>query len=155
MAQELKLKIDNYEHIEINLQKKGAKLTSETFFVDTYFNQPKGRVYKIVEKNQGAFINVFQAVNGKFEVVTEAAIRNPEETKEELNSKYGIKRIIKGTRKFYSLKNLTIIFNLINNVGEFLIVVGEDPTKDFIEKELEIQNPEYITTSFDELPEQK
>jgi len=154
MSEELKLRIHNHELIEKKLIEKGAKQTEETTFVDTYFNQPLGHVYKIVEKNTGAFINIFQAVNGKFEVVKDESIKNVKEVKKELTSKYGIKRILKGTRTFFTYKNFTIIFNLIDDVGEFLILVGENPSTDVIEKELQIENPKYITVSFDEVKAQ-
>lgn len=155
MLKELKLRIHHHKHIEKNLIDKGAKFTHEASFLDTYFKQPKGRVHKIVEKNSGIFLNIFQAVNGKFEVVKDESIGNVEDIKKELTSKYGIKRILKGTRKFFKYKEFTIIFNLINNVGEFFILVGEEPTKSIIENELQIKNPEYISVSFDELPTQK
>ncbi len=154
MLKELKLRIHHHKHIEKNLIDKGAKFTHEASFVDTYFNQPPGRVYKIVEKDNEAFINIFQAVNGKFEVVKDESIKNVKEVKKELTSKYGIKRILKGTRTFFTYKNFTIIFNLIDDVGEFLILVGENPSTDVIEKELQIENPKYITVSFDEIKAQ-
>ena len=155
MSEELKLRIHNHEIIEKSLIAKGAELTDETSFLDTYFKQPQGHVHKIVEKKQGAFVNIFQAVNGKFEVVKDEAVQNAKEIKKVLTLKYGVKRIMKGSRKFYSFKNFKIIFNLIDDVGEFLILAGENPTKEFVKNDLEIENPEYITVSFDELPTQK
>jgi len=154
MPQELKLRIENKEDLERQLLRNGATLTGETDFIDIYFNQPPGKVLKIVEKNTGSFLNVFQAVKGKFEVVKDESVPYPEKVKQEFTSQYGIKRILKGKRKFFQFRGYTIILNLIDNVGDFLIVTGENPSKDFVKKELGIKNPEYITVSFDEI-EQK
>lgn len=151
MSEELKVHIHNHIDIEKSLLRKGAKLIDETYFIDTYFKQPEGKVLKIVEKASGSFINIFQAVNGKFAVVKDEQIDNAEKMKAEFTSQYGIKRILKGKRKFYKLQDYKITFNLIDDIGEFLILTGENPTKSFVEKELQIENPEYITVSFDEL----
>ncbi len=151
MSEELKVHISNYKIIERKLLEKGCKFLEETKFIDTYYKQPKGVVLKIVEKNKGDFLNFFQAANGKFEVVKDESINNAKELKKELTSQYGVKRVLKGKRKFFQFKEYKIIFNLIENVGEFLILVGENPSKSFIENELEIKNPKYISVSFDEV----
>jgi len=151
MNQEIKVQIYNVQEIERRLLQDGAQIIDQTYFIDTYFRQPKGKVLKIVEKKRGAFINIFQAVDGKFEVIKDEPIDNIEKLKKELIIQYGIKRIMKGSRKFFQFKNYQIIFNLIDNVGNFIIVTGESPSKEFVEKELGIEKPEYITVSFDEV----
>lgn len=151
MIQEIKARIYNVQKVERRLLQNGAKIIDQTYFIDTYFHQPKGKVLKIVEKKKGAFINTFQAVDGKFKVVKDKQIDNVEELKKELNTQYGIKRIMTGSRKFFQFQNYQIIFNLIDDVGNFIIVTGENPSKEFVEKELDIEKPEYITVSFDEM----
>lgn len=151
MIQELKVRIHNVQAIEQKLLQNGAKMIDQTYFIDTYFRQPKGKVLKIVEKKRGAFINIFQAVDGKFKVIKDEQIDNIEKLKKELIIQYGIKRIMRGSRKFFKFQNYQIIFNLIDDVGNFVIVTGEDPSKEFVEKELGIEKPEYITVSFDEV----
>ena len=101
MVQELKIRIHNNQSIEEQLLKNGAKFINQTYFVDTYFNQPSGKVLKIVEKNKGASINIFHAINGKFNVIKDEQIENLEELKKQYTSEHGIKRIMKGTRKFF------------------------------------------------------
>ncbi|OGI95454.1 hypothetical protein A2917_02755 [Candidatus Nomurabacteria bacterium RIFCSPLOWO2_01_FULL_42_17] len=151
MIQEIKARIYNVQEVEQRLLKNGAKITDQTYFIDTYFHQPEGKVLKIVEKKKGAFINIFQAAHGKFQVVKDERIDNIEKLKKELVAQYGIKRIMKGSRKFFQFQNYQIIFNLIDDVGNFIIVTGENPSKEFVEKELGIEKPEYITVSFDEM----
>ncbi len=151
MIQEIKAKVYDVQEIERRLMQNGAKVIDQTYFIDTYFHQPKGGVLKIVEKKKGAFINIFQAIDGKFEVVKDEQIDNLEELKRKLVAQYGIKRIMKGSRKFFQLRNYQIIFNLIDDVGNFIIVTGENPSKEFVEKDLGIKKPEYITVSFDEV----
>jgi len=43
---------------------------------------------------------------------------------------------------------LSIILNSFDDIGDFIIVTGEKPSKEFIEKELGIKNPEYVTIPF-------
>ena len=151
MIQEIKARIHNVQEVEQKLLQNGAKVTDQTYFIDTYFHQPKGKVLKIVEKNKGTFLNIFQGVDGKFEVVKDEQIDNTEKLKTNLTAQYGIKRTMKGSRKFFQFKNYQIILNLIDNVGNFIIVTGENPTKEFVENELDIEKPEYITVSFEEV----
>src|SRR5437667_10200612 len=140
MVQELKMRIHSSQALEKKLLQNGAKLIDQTFFVDTYFNQPSGKVLKIVEKNKGAFVNIFHAVNDKFDVVKDEQINNPEALKKQYTSQHGIKRIMKGKRKFFQFQNYQITFNLIDDVGDFLIVTGENPNTEFVENELGIKN---------------
>lgn len=151
MIQEIKARIYNVQEVEQRLLQNGAKIIDETYFIDTYFHQPKGKVLKIVEKDKESFLNIFQAVDGKFEVVKDERIDNLEKLKKELTAQYGVKRIMTGSRKFFQLQNYKIILNLIDDVGNFIIVTGENPSKEFVEKELGIERPEYITVSFDEI----
>lgn len=151
MTEELKIRIYDSKSMEKKLLEVGARFVDETDFVDTYFNQPEGKVLKVVKKNTGYFLNIFHAVKGKFEVVKDQQIKNPEKKKMELLSQYGIKCVLKGKRKFFQLQNYKITFNLIDNVGKFLIITGENPSKSFVEKELGIEKPEYINVSFDAL----
>lgn len=155
MSQELKVCIHHVQILEKKLQRIGATLTDETYFIDTYFCQEPGRVLKIVEKKSGFFLNIFQAIDGKFKVIKDESITNPHQLKSQFSSQFGIRRILKGKRKFFQFQGYTIILNLIENVGDFLIITGENPSKDFVEKKLDIKNPEYITVSFDEIPDKK
>lgn len=152
--QELKVRISSPQEIEDKLKKLGAVFQSETFFVDIYFKQPSGKVLKISDGKEGPFLFVIEKRGDNFEIVKREKVENVEELREELSVKHGVKKVLRGILRFFSLNDYKITIDVIDNVGNFLIVTGENPTKDFVEKKLGIQNPEYITVSFDDLPHQ-
>jgi adenylate cyclase class IV len=152
MAQELKLRITDPQAIETKLQSLGATFVDETNFTDTYFNQPEGEVFKIVDTKNGYFLQSLKAVDGKFTLIKNQPIENADAVKTEMGNEYGIKCVLEGKRKNYSLDNITITLNLINQRGAFLIITAENPTQDFVTQKLGITTPQYITVSFDQLP---
>ena len=97
------------------------------------------------------FINSFQSKKGMFKVLEDRKITNAPKLKKEYAQQYGVKSILKGKRIYYKFKYQLIIFNLIDKVGSFLILIGDNPTKEYIQEELEISEPHYIDVSFDEL----
>ena len=151
MTEELKIRIRDYEKVEENLIKLGAKFTEEINVVDTYFKQPKGEVLKITEDDKGNFLVNLKSKNGKFEIIRYDRIDNVGGMKEELTEKFGVKCVLKKKRRFFDFGEYMININLIEGVGEFLILEGENLTSYIITDKLEIKNPEFITVSFDEL----
>ncbi len=153
MAQELKIRITDVQALEEKLKSLGATFIEETNFSDTYFNQPEGVVFKITYNNQGYFlVQLNRTPQGNFEVIKNQKIENPNEVKAEMGHEYGIKCVLEGKRKNYSLDNFTITINLINDRGTFLIITGENPSQELVTQKLGLTNPEYITVSFDNLP---
>lgn len=151
--QELKLRISDTQAIEEKLKSLGATFVEETEFSDTYFNQPDGEVFKITENNKGSFlVQLKRTPQGTFDTIKNQKIDNPNEVKTEMGNEYGIKCVLEGKRKNYSLDTFTITINLIHGRGAFLIITGENPTQDFVTTKLGIATPEYITISFDNLP---
>ena|SRR5947199_5623159 len=151
MKQELKICIQDHSKLDKQLKEIGAVFLQETHFIDTYFNAPKGNVLKIVQDENGITLVRFAQNEGKFDVVGREKIANPQKTLEQLTTEHGINRILKGTRKYYTYQDLELTFNLIEEVGEFLIVTAESGQEIFIKDILKIQNPEYITVPFNEL----
>jgi len=151
MVEELKIRIHNYKKIEKMLKTLGWKFTEEINVVDTYFNPPKSEVLKITEDDKGNFLVNLKSIEGKFQIVKYEKIDDVKKLKKELTDKNGIKCILKKKRRFWYLGNLMININLIEDVGEFLIVEGENLTPEIITEKLQIKNPEFITVSFDEL----
>lgn len=153
MTQELKLHITDPQALEEKLNSLGATFVDETNFADTYFNQPEGEVFKIGYTNKGYFLIQFKRTpEGKFDMIKNQKIDNADEVKTEMGNEYGIKCVLEGKRKNYSLDNFTITINDINERGVFLIITGENPTQEFVTQKFGITNPEYITISFDNLP---
>lgn len=153
MAQELKVRISNPQAIETKIQSLGGTLTEETDFEDTYFNQPEGEVFKIGYTDKGYFlIQMKRTPEGRFDMIKNQKIDNADQVKAEMGNEYGIKCVLEGKRKIYSLNNITYTINTISQHGAFLIITGENPTQDIVTTQLGIANPEYITVSFDNLP---
>lgn len=157
MAQELKVKINNSDTIEERIKKLGATFLESYSFIDTYSKQPFGEVLKVSESNNKYAIIGFKEIDGKFQEVINKPLSQDEflHKKAELIEKYGLKRILQGKRKIYRLDKFRITFNIIEDVGEFLILTGENPTEKFITDDLKINDPQYIRVSFDELPIKK
>ena len=151
MPEELKIRIHDYKKIEEHLLNLGAKFLEEINVTDTYFEQPSGEVLKITEDDKGDFLVNLKLKEGKSEIIKYERIDNVNEVKKELVDKFGIKCILKKKRRFFNFEDYMININLIKDVGEFLIVEGENLSPEIITKELSIKNPEFITVSFDEL----
>lgn len=155
MATELKLRIKNYKEIEKKLKNLGAEFFQELDGKDIYFNQPKGKVLKIVKDNTGIFLSRLQAENGRFIILEHTSINNLLKKKEELAKKYGVKTILRKKRRQWKLGDILFDFNLIQDVGDFLIINSDNPKRSTVTELLGIKNPEYITVSFDELRKKK
>lgn len=151
MVEELKIRIQNYKKVESKLIKLGVKFSEEINVIDVYFKQPAGEVLKITEDDKGNFLVNLKSKNGKFQIMKYEKIDDVEKVKEELIEKFGIKCILRKKRRFFDFENYKININLIEDVGEFLIIEGENLTPEIITGKLKIKNPEFITVSFDEL----
>jgi len=151
MPEELKIRIHNYKEVEAKLTSLGARFIKELTVKDTYFSQPTGEVLKITEDDEDNFLVNLKSENGKFRIIRYDSISEPETTKQELTQKLGIKCVLKKKRRFFDFEGLAININLIESVGEFLIVEGEHLTTQVITDKLKIENPEFVTLSFDEL----
>lgn len=151
MTEELKIRIHGYKKVEEKLKRLGAKFSEEINVIDTCFNPPKNEVLKITEDDKGNFLVNLKSKDGKFEIVKYERIDDVDEMKKEFSDKFGVKCILKKKRRFWYLEDFMININLIEDVGEFLIVECENPTPEIITEKLRIENPEFITVSFDEL----
>lgn len=153
MGMELKIRIRNHKKIEEHLKKKGAKFIEELEVLDTYFNQPEGEVLKTVEDGHDSTLVRYKEKEGKFETVQKEKIDDIEKKKKDLGEIFGIKAVLKKKMRFFSFGEYRININLIEDIGEFLILEGEKPTKEFMKEKLGFKNPEYITVPFSDLRE--
>lgn len=151
MPEELKIKIKDHKEIEEKLQQLGAKFTEELNVTDTYFNQPSGEVLKITEDERGYFLVNLKSKDGKFEIVKYEKVENIDEIKKELTKKHGIKCILKKKRRFFDFQNHKININIIEDLGEYLIVEGENLTEKIISDKLKIENPKFVKVPFCDL----
>ncbi len=142
MAEELKIRIQDYEKVEENLVKLGGKFSEEIDVVDTYFKQIAGKVLKITEDCRGSFLVNLKSRNNKFEILRYEPIDNVNKIKDDLTKRFGVKCILKKKRRFFDFENYKININIIE---------GENLAPEIITEKLKIKNPEFITVSFDEL----
>ncbi|HZE87397.1 MAG TPA: hypothetical protein VE090_04285 [Methylomirabilota bacterium] len=154
MAQELKIHLTDYQTVEDKLRSLGAQFVEETTFTDTYFNQPAGEVFKVADTSKGYFLlQLKKTSEGTFSIDKNNPIEHADQVIAEMTNEYGVKSVLTGKRKTFSLAGMTVTINLINQRGAFLIVTGDNPTEDFVTDKLSMPNPEYIRVSFDELPQ--
>jgi adenylate cyclase class IV len=151
MPEELKIRIKNHKEIEEQLKSFGAKFTAELNVTDTYFNQPSGEVLKITEDERGYSLVNLKSKDGKFEIVKYEKVENIDKIKKELTEKYEVKCVLKKKRRFFDFQDYKININIIEDLGEFLIVEGENLTEKIITDKLKIDNPEFVKVPFSDL----
>lgn len=151
MLEELKMRIQDYKSVEKHLTKLGAKFSHEVYCIDTHFKTPTNQVIKIENDPSGNYFIELKLKNGKFQILKNEKIENIKKIKEELTKEYEIKRVIPKQRRFFHFKNYQIQVCIVENLGEFLIIEGENLAPEVIIKELKIKNPEFVTVSFDQL----
>lgn len=146
---ELKIKIESHKEIENTIKELGGKFLKEVKVTDFYLKQPKSKVLKVSEEDNMPFLVKLKSVNGQFEILEHKEIN--EDRKKELIDKHGIDTVLKKRMRLFKLKDYKVNINLIENVGEFLILEGETPKKEFITDKLNITNPEFIEVPFSNL----
>lgn len=151
MPEELKIRINNHREIEGKLIYLGAKFSHESYIVNIYFKQPSGEVLKISEGDEGNFLIKLRSKNGGFEILKHEQIDDIQKMKKNLEKFFEVKCILKKRVRYYSFKKYKIGINLIEGVGEFLVIEGESLTPEVITEELNINNPEFVKVSFDQL----
>lgn len=151
MAKELKIRIQDHKTVERQLEERGAVFIKEVRVTDTYFNQPAGRVLKISETNQGAEIIELQSDKGGFKIVKQEKIENISQAKKAMAAKFGIENKLKKKMRFFKWDHYSISLNLIEQVGEFLVLDGRNPTPDLITKQLGFADPEFVAVPFNKL----
>lgn len=151
MNNELKIRIEDLKKMRAHLLGLGAKFDKEITVKDTYFNQKEGEVLKVSETNEGDFLVHLKAKAGGFDYLQNDRIDNAGEVKEELTKKFGIRSVLNKKRQFYKLNNYVLDINIIDKLGNFLVIIGPDISKDTLTKELSIKSPEFITVPFDKL----
>ncbi len=150
VMEERKIRIDNLEEIENKLKIAGACLIEELEIVDTYYKQPEGSVLKITENDHGNFLVKLKEIDGKFEFIKNEKVEKLKPLKDALKEKYGRDIIVDKQMWFYRWKEYIASINLIDEIGNFLVVRGHSVPEDIF-ADLGIQNPEVITVPFSEL----
>jgi len=151
MTEEIKLRIPENIDIEEKLDGLGGEFDHSIEAVDTYFDISGKSVLKIREDSEGDWLVRFEPSGDGFEKTEEVEIEDVEELKQELEKKHGVKAVLDKEMDFCSWNDFTVIVNRIEDVGDFLILEGENPTKETVEEEFGLEDPEYITVPFSDL----
>ncbi|MBN1646238.1 hypothetical protein JW868_04330 [Candidatus Woesearchaeota archaeon] len=151
MAEELKIRISDVKAVRSKLKRLGVTPSSVLKVKDTYFNQPKGSIVKITEDSEGDSVIYMRTKAGKFEIIKHDEIENKDEVLTDLKAAYGIRAVLKKKMELFRYKDYTISLNLIEGVGNFLVVEADSLTESFFTETLGIKDPEFITVSFDKL----
>ncbi len=151
MKKELKIRIADYKEVEKLLEQAGAKFIKQDTSTYTYFTQPAGKVLKITQNNEGSFKTVIERSGDQFNIIENSALDDPKELLEEYSKEHGIKKAMSNIRRFFEYKDLIITTNQFKDIGQFLILEGDNPKLSFITEVLGIKNAQVITKSFDDL----
>lgn len=151
MKQEVKVRLDDAEAMEAHLKGMGAVFVQEVHSIDTYFNQPEGELLKTVEDERGNFLVHMQVVDGKFHIKEHQEVSDAKEQQQELEREHGFKKQMRKTRRIYELGGWEIVIDLAEGVGEFMIVVGEDLSREAVAERLQLEDPEFIATPLADL----
>ena len=150
MNKELKIQLENIEEAEQEILKAGAKFINATTSTYTYFNQPAGMVLKITKNDKGFFKVRIQRDDKQFKILGSERLADPQSSLAQLSQKYGIKKKLTNKRRVFKYQGFNVSINQIQDVGNFLVVEGKEPTFKIIE-ELGFKNPEIVTESFDNI----
>ncbi|MBU0981527.1 hypothetical protein KKC94_02435 [Patescibacteria group bacterium] len=149
MAGELKIWIRDREAAGAQLVERGARFLREEKVVDTYFKQPVGEVLKMNEGPAGGRLIKLRAKDGGFELVSSEEV--DKDVKDDLEGVFGVQTVLKKRIRFFEFEGYKVSINLIEDVGDFLIVEGENVTPEVITERLGFEDPEYVRVSFDKL----
>jgi len=151
MTKELKIYIDDADAIQKSLIDAGGQLEETLNEITTYYNTPEGEVMKTSEDENGFFFQHLRKEGDFFVFVENTKWEDDkEENVAELESKYGVKRVMKRKRIVYDLEGRKLDFHLIEEVGDFLIQHAEEPTLEFFKK-IGLQSPKILNVPFTEV----
>lgn len=153
MVKELKIRLTTpLADTEKALLSLGAVFESESKSRHTYFRQPPGHVIKLVESLGDVKLLELQQNNGEFEIIRQEIGPDVQTRYPSLVDQYGVASVLDMQAKNYYLGDMKFGLYTIDRVGTFLIQTAKQPDSVWFAK-LGIQNPEYITVPFNELPQ--
>lgn len=154
MAREVKIRIDDRRLIEVTLDALGAERGQHLHVTNVYFKQPPGEVLKMSQDETGDFLVQLRAGDGGFELIANEPIADVQATWSDLAKRFGERSRLSKEEISYAIpgKDYSVIVTMIPNVGDFLIIQGEDPTADIALRDFGIVDPVVIDVPFDELP---
>ncbi|MFB6099956.1 MAG: hypothetical protein ABEK16_01665 [Candidatus Nanohalobium sp.] len=152
--EELKARVKDREDLEDRIAELGGNKKKLISVRDTYFSGQGEDALKITESKDGSFLRKYEKRSEGFELVKDERIKEPDEKREEMAERHGIKADQRKEQEVYELNGKTVILNSIEGLGDFLIVQGEEVQKKFIEDTIGVEDPEYIEVPFSELEQE-
>lgn len=166
MAKNLEFKV-RYESLDALLPKLTelkATYTEKIHQVDTYFQNPKGRLKlrETDESDEGWLIYYERpnALESRYSIYHLCKIAEPTALKELLTAALGIKTIVKKQRSFWMFKNTRIHLDRVEGLGEFVeletVFQGQSETEaveehQHVKTTLNLNAAEPIAVSYSEL----
>lgn len=152
MSKEIKIQIENPEEIERVILLAGATFRRQVNTVDTFFNQPVGKVFKISRDERGDFLFELRAKDGGFEFLRHEPVVSGDAEIKKYAEQFGIKSTLRKTQKFFDWKDYELNITFTEDRGTFFILEGEDPTKELITEVTGLTELRVVRVPFNEMP---
>ena len=152
MKTELKILVNSLHDIEKLLINQGAIMSSESNTEHTYFQQPEGKVLKLVsEQGKQTQLHKLEKQKNSFIFQSKLRVLNTDKKLQELNEQFGVSKKLDMHAKKYELNDYVFGLYTISNLGTFVIIEGNNPSIEVAKKTLNIDDPRVVTVSFDKL----
>lgn len=162
---EFKVRYDTIDNLLPKLQELEATHKDIIHQIDTYFNNPNGRLkLRETEASDDGWLIYYERPNNKesrYSIYELCKIPEPTELKKILTLSLGVKTIVKKERSFWLYKNTRIHLDIVEGLGEFVeleTVFQGQSDKDATEEHqhvktmLELNLADPIAVSYSELP---
>ncbi len=162
---EFKVRYDSIDNLLPKLQELKAIHKEVIHQVDTYFNNPKGRLkLRETEASDDGWLIYYERPNNKesrYSIYELCRIPEPTQLKELLSVSLGIKTIVKKDRSFWLYNNTRIHLDTVEGLGEFVeletVFQGQSDLEatqehQHVKTMLELNLADPIAVSYSELP---
>jgi len=150
-VQQVKIRIFQPWELKNRLKLLGAAFLGAWDEKDIYYLQPAGSFLKIKKAKNGAFlVKLRKGRDGKFRKEAKF-LKNPGKTEAELESKFGISKIVEKRVRTYSIKGIEIRIQTIPGLGDFLVLEGNALGTKGILRKLGVEKPEFVSLAFCEM----
>jgi predicted adenylyl cyclase CyaB len=135
---ECKAKVESLDSYESQLIQKNPRFVGTDFQTDTYFDVPKGRL-KLREGNIENALIFYERPDTEVAKKSDILLykHKPDITlKAILELQFGIKAVVKKSRKIYFVDHVKFHFDQVENLGTFVEIEVIDETKHFSIEEM-------------------
>ncbi len=151
MKKELKIRITDRLTVKRQLDHLGAVARGSQQSVHSYFNQPDGKILKLVEANGRVELHRLHMENDLFVLDSIEVVPDNIVQMKDLTSTYGMSKQLHMTNEGYDYHGYSIDYYDISGVGMFLLLSGEQPSPQLLHDWFGITQPDIVRVSFDKL----